>query len=215
MTEDRIARVVVAVVVNAMRDTNSGGVVLASPPRPETALLKRWLSAGSIDVTLPDADDVGAVADTLSARWCSDAATTQMLASEEAYRAAARMLASREGLLPTAADNKTQLIWGERLPPEPLLPLGDLYATEVRDLEGACTLPPQLTELDPDQLAVLDEALARVIDHGASTSLAFAGLPCELRDTASAALARSAWRGVLPPIVPKLGRRTLGVDLEL
>lgn len=215
MTEDRITRVVVAVVAEAIREADAHGVVLASSPRPETVLLERWFAAAAIPVKIPDAEVVRAVADSLEASLGGDAFEAVVRASEEARRAAARVIANRDGLIPVSAANKTELIWADRLPPEPLLPLGDLYASQIHTLAGACTTPPQLGDIEPDRLRAVDKAIAQVVEGGVRPDVAFAQLPSELRDAAFSAMHHSAWKGTLPPVVPKLSRRTLGVDLEL
>ncbi len=215
MTEDRVSRVVVAVVAEAIRDAGAHGVALASSPGPETALLEQWFTAAAITVRIPHAEVVQAVADPLEASLAGDASEAVARSNEEARRAAARVIANREGLIPVSAVNKTELIWAERLPPEPLLPLGDLYASQIHTLAGACTAPPPLGDIEPDRLRAVDKALAQVVDHGVRPDIAFAELPSELRDAAFSAMQRSAWKGTLPPVVPKLSRRTLGVDLEL
>ncbi|GMR12765.1 MAG: hypothetical protein BMS9Abin29_0958 [Gemmatimonadota bacterium] len=215
MNEARVIRVVVAVVAGAIREAGANGVVLASSLRPETELLERWFSAAAITVKLPDAEVVQGVAKSLEASLGGDASARLARPSQEARRAAARVIGNREGLISISAANKTELIWAERLPPEPLLPLGDLYASQIHALAGACTAPPPLTDLEPERLRVVDEAIAQVVDDGVHPDVAFAKLPAGLRDAAHAAMRRSAWKGPLPPIVPKLGRRTLGVDLEL
>ncbi len=215
MTEDRITRVVVAVVAEAIRDADAHGVVLASSPRPETALLERWFTAAAITVKTPDAEVVRAVAASLEASLGGDTSDAVVRWNDEALRAAARVIANREGLIPVSAANKTELIWDERFPPEPLLPLGDLYASQIYTLTGACTAPPPLVDIEPDRLRAVDTAIARVVEDGVRADVAFAELPSELRDAAFSAMQRSAWKGTLPPVVPKLSRRTLGVDLEL
>ncbi len=215
MTEDRISRVVVAVVAEAIREAGAHGVVVASSPRPETALLERWFAAAAITVRTPDAEVVRAVAAPLEASLGGDAATSGAGSNEEARRAAARVIADREGLIPVSAANKTELIWADRLPPEPLLPLGDLYASQIHALAGACTTPTPLVGLEPDRLRAVDEAIAHVVEDGVRPDVAFAELPSELRDAAFSAIHRSAWTRARPPVVPKLSRRTLGMDLEL
>lgn len=215
MTEDRITRVVVAVVAEAIREADAHGVVLASSPRPETALLERWFTAAAITVKIPDAEVVRAVADSLEAGLGGDGSEAVARSNEEAHRTAARVIANREGLIPVSAANKTELIWADRLPPEPLLPLGDLYASQIHALAGACTVPLPLVDIDPDRLRAVDTAIAQVVEDGLRPDVAFAALPSELRDAALSAMRRSAWKGTLPPVVPKLSKRTLGVDLEL
>ena len=215
MTEDRVSRVVVAVVAEAIREADAHGVVLASSPRPETTLLQRWFTAAAITVRIPDAEVVRAVADSLEASLNGRDSEAVARSNEEAHRAAARVIANRERLIPVSAANKTELIWAERLPPEPLLPLGDLYASQIHALAGSCTAPPPLGDIEPDRIRAVDEAIARVVEDGVRPDVAFAELPPELRNAAFSAMHRSAWRGTLPPVIPKLSKRTLGVDLEL
>ena len=112
-----------------------------------------------------------------------------------------------------AATNKTALLLGGRLPPEPLLPLGDLYASEIEEVAGGWSAPAKVQQIaeaaggitrldamlrrrlerrDPDALLPLGEALAADVEE---------------------ALATSRWFRLNPLLVPKLGGRTLGVDL--
>jgi hypothetical protein len=100
------------------------------------------------------------------------------------------------------------------LPPEPLLPLGDLWATDVLALGAAWSGSPELRSIADEAggIEALDGALRRLVDRRESIGWD-EGLPPAIRERVRSAIrAGAAWRRD-PFIVPKLGSRTLGTDL--
>ena len=122
-------------------------------------------------------------------RWCP-AAFTDGVASEN--------------LLVSTA-NKTELLLGQRRPRADLFPLGDLYASELADFAGGYELSEEIEGLAASfgGIVALDGALRAFFD--------------ERREPAAALLRPWLERGRFgrqqPGIVPKLGARTLGIDL--
>ena len=118
-----------------------------------------------------------------------------------------------EDALPADPANKTALLLGGGLPPEPLLPLGDLWASEVLALAGECSAPPEVAALAQAAggIPALDEALRARVDGRDPAGLD--RLPPDVRDQVGRMLARGRASRRDPRIVPKLGVRTLCIDL--
>lgn len=110
--------------------------------------------------------------------------------------------------------NKTSILLSGTLPIQPLLPLGDLYASQVAELAGAATLPPCLRGSSPAQIRAVDEALEAYLEEGFEKDEVFGEFapPLGERIQEALALSRRAWR--FGPLIPKLGRGTLGLDLD-
>jgi hypothetical protein len=139
----------------------------------------------------------------LLARWlAADEPVGQLLGSAGA------------GALVADAANKTTLL----LEPAPngaaIAPLGDLYGSQIVELAGDCSLRgPARALAERCGLDALDAALGRCVDGHEDELAAFAPL-----DGAQAAAAVAAWRAARFArsrigLVPKLGARTLGIDL--
>ncbi|HVH12632.1 MAG TPA: hypothetical protein VM759_06260, partial [Longimicrobium sp.] len=130
--------------------------------------------------------------------------------AEEFRRLHARLA---EGALSAHPASKTALLLGGELPPEPLLPLGDLWATEVAALAGGWSAPPEIESVATAAggIDALDAALRRYVDGRDARGLN--ALPRDVADRVREMLAagRAARRD--PRIVPKLGGRTLCIDL--
>ena len=96
---------------------------------------------------------------------------------------------------------KTCLLLGN-VPQADVLPFGDLYASQLAELTGA-----------PPEREALDQALRQFYDERIEWAAAVAHLSPEesadLRDQLEAARFRRARTG----LVPKLGGRTIGIDL--
>jgi len=122
--------------------------------------------------------------------------------------------AVRDGALPVAAASKTALLLGSR-PEADILLLGDLYYSQVIELAGSAQLSPEQSELatacgGPE---ALDRALSRYYDLRENWDTAVSELlpaaRARLKHTLEAARFRRAHLG----LIPKLGSRTLGIDL--
>lgn len=207
-SEPRIRTIVVGVVETTLEERAARGVALTGPKSPERQLLLRWLGPRA---TVPDEERVERVRDALSGVH-PDAPPVAV--EEEARRAVARTLAAAEGLVCASVLHKTALVLGDGLPPEPLLPLGDVWASEVAAVAGGCTLPAVLEGVEPATLAAVDRALRACLEEGRDREHALAPLESALRERLADLLARRRWGRFRTPVVPKLGPRTVGIDLE-
>ncbi|MDB4947371.1 MAG: hypothetical protein JWM27_20 [Gemmatimonadetes bacterium] len=209
MLEARIASVIGAVARQALADRGLRRVALLDDGGPEAALAARILSAelgpGAVVRVQVEAGEVEPVLHLLG----GDADAERAADGLRGLRA--RMLADA---LPASPANRTALLLGGDLPPEPLLPLGELYAGEVAALAGGWSVPSAVRRIVEAAGGVdaLDEALRRWIDrrdpHGLDA------LPDEARDAVRRAFAAGRAGRAWPHLVPKLGYRTLGVDLH-
>lgn len=210
----RLARLVEGVVSQAVRESGARGVAVLDDGSPEARLLCAWLGTRLKEGELVVVDRARAAP---VARTLEDVCSPHPGLEEEALRALARGLALHGELLVANASNKTTLLLGGLLPPDPLLPLGDLYASEVAAMAGACTVPEPVERLATAAggIEVVDRALWRYLERREPPDAAFATLGPALAAELRALLGRGCWSRMHGRIVPKLGERTLGVDLEL
>lgn len=183
----RIRRVICDVVAEALRQSHAPGVIVLEDSTPEGELLHGWLAGvlGGERV------------------WRSGAVASNVQGTAGAGAALLAHPASR-----------TALLLGGRPPHADLFPLGDLPASRVRELAGGWTAPAEVDALIAGAgLDAVDAALARLLDAREAAGDAVAGLDPE----AGAELVRLYERGRFfrryPRLVPKLGSRTLGIDL--
>jgi hypothetical protein len=196
---ERIADVVGAVARQCLADRGARRVALLDDGSPEAELaagiLARTLGAdGVVRVTADDADLEPLLHLAPRARL-----------ADEARRMRARLL---DDAVPAHPAHKTELLLGAALPPEPLLPLGDLYAGEVAELAGAWSASDAVRALAEEAggIDALDAALRRRVEGRDPAALD--ALPAARRRFEAGRAARLA-----PRVVPKLGTRTLGADL--
>lgn len=195
-----IRSVVGGVIAEALRMAGAGGVVVLDDWTPEGELAYEWLVE-----TLGEAR-VWRGAALASNVHGKDRADTQMLA-------AWHFATDRAGLIAHPA-TKTALLLGGPLPRADLFPLGDLYASQVAQLAGGWSVPG---ELEPvlrriGGVDVLDGALVRLIDGRETRSAALAALG-QAADEILRLYERGRFYRLRPGLVPKLGARTIGVDL--
>lgn len=109
--------------------------------------------------------------------------------------------------------NKTELLLGGELPPEPFLPLGDLYASEVAELAGGWSASPEVRAVAQSVGGVeaLDAALRRWVDGRAPAGLD--DLPPHVAALVELRFAAGRPSRMAPRLVPKVGGRTIGLDL--
>lgn len=110
--------------------------------------------------------------------------------------------------------NKTALLVGSFVARVDLLPLGDLYASQVADLCGEWSADDS-TKAVADLfggIAALDALLMRHVD-GREDLLATSGITQKQREGVERALTRTRFRRGRAGVVPKLGYRTIGIDL--
>jgi len=135
----------------------------------------------------------------------------------EQQRARARLLAAERNALLANPASKTALLLGQ-LPPEPLLPLGDLYETQISELcgleiEGAGGAAAADPYAHFGGTAAVDLALTRWFEERRSAAQAVAHLPEQVRGSFLEVVRAGRDRRRRIGLVPKLSTRTLGVDL--
>lgn len=114
-------------------------------------------------------------------------------------------------LLDTAT--KTELLLGQ-ISPANLYPFGDLYASELADLGQNFDLSPDLKPIADRAggTAQLDHVLRRLLDERRDPDEAFGEAP-QLRAKVMQRLERTRFFRMQMGVVPKIGPRTLGIDL--
>jgi hypothetical protein len=200
----RLASVVGGVLRQAVADFSAAGILVLEPDSPEGALAIAWAAAalGEERVHRPQPPprlEIGGTAEEAA----------------EFARAAARVVArEREWLLAHPA-NKTALVLAREVPPEALLPLGDLYATQVYELAGGCTLPADVLPLAhaAGGPAVLDRALTAWLEERRPLEHAVALLPAAARPLVRERLLRNRAARRWPRRIPGLSGRTLWLDV--
>lgn len=197
--EARIARVVGDVLRQALADADAGGIVLLDDGSPQTGLAARWIADALGPDRLATVGSEGSDRDT----------------DEEARRHAARTEAAGRGWITAHPTNKTALLLSRRAPPEPLLPLGDLYARDVLRFAHAASLPDDVQPLVrlAGGVEPLDAALYRLIDRREPAATALRDLDAGLRTQLLQRLRLGRFWRRHAGLVPKLGARTVGVDL--
>jgi hypothetical protein len=203
----RIAAIVGAVARQALRDRGAERVALLDDGGPEAEIAARILAealgeGGVIRV-------IAGEAEVESVLHLSPGAGREAL-RHEIRRMKARLA---PGALPAHPGNKTALLLNAALPPEPLLPLGDLWASEVAELAGGWSAPPEVTRIAEmaGGIGALDDALRAYVDGRDPRGLD--GLPPGAAEAVRRALAAGRAGRTHPVIVPKIGARTLGADL--
>jgi len=203
----RITEIVGAVVRQALADRGATRVALLDDAGPEADLAARMLGdvlgADRVVRVAADASEVESVLHL--APWLD-----AVRAGEEARRLKARTLVDAVAANPA---NKTALLLGGELPPEPLLPLGDLWASEVPQLGGGWSAPDEVTRIAGlaggiDALDAVLRAWTEGRDPGALDRLSPEAAEAVRRALDVGRASRMNHR-----IVPKIGTRTLGADL--
>lgn len=206
--ERRLAEVVAAVARQALSDWGLRRIALLDDGSPETELTARWLGerlpSGALLRVAAEPDVLESLLQTAGASPSDEGAR------REAHRLLVRLVPDA---LPALPANKTALLLGGALPPEPLLPLGDLFAGEVGALAGGWTAPAAVRDLAERAGGVerLDAALRAWSEGRDATALEL--LPAEVRPEVRESLARGAASRLALRVVPKIGSRTLGLDL--
>jgi hypothetical protein len=202
----RIGEIILAVARQMVEDRGVVRLALLDDGSPEAGLvadLLAPLAEGLVRVRLNDLQvdsllhSAGGIGDTLEARV-------------EAHRFLVRLVS---GAVATSALTKTDLLLGGEMPPEPFLPLGDLYASEVVALAGDWRGSPNARRLAEAAGGVerLDAVLRALLDGRDARALE--RLPVSAAAEVRAALRRGSSSRSHPRLVPKLGTRTIGVDL--
>lgn len=205
--EGRIAEIVGAVARQALADRGMRRIALLDDGGPEAALALRLLARTLGEGTIVRVTTNGAGVEPFLPH---PGAVTRWRVEEEVRRLRARLM---DGVLPAHPASKTDLLLRGELPPEPLLPLGDLWATDVVALAGGWSASPEVVAVAEAAggIGALDAALRRRIDGRDAAALDH--LPREAADRIRALLAAGRASRRNPRIVPKLGGRTLCIDL--
>lgn len=196
--------VICGVVAQAVADAGAAGVALLGATSPEGRLLAAWLSDGLGPTRLH------AVRGPDPAALAGDP-----IAADEAHRAEGRVMARKQALMLAHPACRTVLLLSVALPPERLLPFGDVPASVLERWAGGLALPEDVRGLADSAggLPSLDAAIARWLDERQPLEAALEVLPEAARSAVADRLGlhRSARRW--PRIVPKLGPRTLWIDV--
>lgn len=203
----RVAEIVGAVARQALADRGLSRVALLDDGSEQADLAARLLAHGLGEAAVERVTVAAAEVEPLLPAWPG---VPRDRVEDELRRMRARLADA----LPAHPSSKTELMMGGALPPEPLLPLGDLWATDVLALGAAWSGSAELRSIvdEADGIETLDGALRRLVDRRESIGWDD-GLPPAVRDRVKRAVrAGTAWRRD-PFIVPKLGSRTLGTDL--
>jgi hypothetical protein len=193
----RVARVVSGVVSAAVVESAATGVTVLDDWTPEGELLYEWL--------------VRELGEGRVWRAASLASNVHRAASDAAVHAGMRR--SADGALTAHPVNKTALLLGGRVPHADLLPLGDLWASQVERLTGRWSAPPDVEAAAAAAGGVeeLDAALRRMVDErGEIAEVGFGGAAAE---QLLEMYERGRFFRLRPRLVPKLTARTLGIDL--
>ncbi len=193
---ERLGNVIGGVIRQAVEDAGCAGLLVLDATSPEGVLATAWavaaLPAGTVHPAPAAADD-----------------------DEEMRRAKARLQAKQHDWLLAHPANRTTLLLARWTPVEPLLPLGDLFASQVQALAGGCTLPDDvrvLTEM-AGGLDALDRSLHAWTVQQCTLDDALASLPELARQAVRERLRRKRAERRWPRRIPKLGPRTLWLDL--
>ncbi len=190
----RIGGVIAGVLRQAIADSGAERCVLLADDSPEAGLL--------VDLLEPR---LGGSFRTISAEgsgW------------PDLLDAWARVDRDEPGALVAVATNKTSALLGGALP-GPVVPLADLWASQVQALCGAWSATPAVHELAERAGGIdrLDDALAMLVDRRRTPQEASALVSGDVGGTLLALWERARFARRRLGLVPKLGTRTIGVDL--
>jgi hypothetical protein len=196
----RLAALVGGVLKQALAVTGRSGVVILDDWSPEASLAIDWCRAELGDTAVLSASLDGV-----------DPGTHP----EETLRAQARELARQHNALTANAANKTTLLLSRDFPPEPLLPLGDIYATQIQQLAGGWSGSAQIRNLAraAGGIEALDRALQVFCEGWRSAQKAAELLPDEARGPFLEAVRAGRFWREHAGLIPKLSERTIGIDL--
>ena len=201
---DRVASVVRAVIAGAVHEAGAAGVVVLDDWTPEGELVYEWLIA-----------ELGEDRVWRAASLASNVQQGGGVDPADAHRLVAWRMARERAALIAHPANKTVLLLGGRVPWADLFPLGDLWASQVEALARRWSGPIEVEKVAAAAggLAALDASLARMIDARAHPAEALANLPPAAARQLVTLYERGRYFRLRARLVPKLGTRTLGIDL--
>ncbi|CAN5696498.1 hypothetical protein BH23GEM10_BH23GEM10_17080 [soil metagenome] len=194
----RVERVVCGVVEAALAASGAHGLLVLEDRSPEGELVHGWLQRAFGDT----AHRVTVLASNV--QGMEPAAAHRLVADREYGR-----------MLIVHRVNRTMLLRGGAPPRADLLPLGDVHASWLERLHGACTLSADVQAAADavGGLDRLDAVLAAWIDARADSAAAVVGLDPAAAARLTELYERGRFYRLWPRLVPKLGARTLGIDL--
>ena len=190
------------VVRAAVMDAGAEGVVLLASDTPDGNLAAEWMASSlGHDRVVPAPPPVHGEAGTINA--------------EEYMRAAARILARQRRLLLAHPACKTVLLLSDVAPPERLLPFGDVYASTLAAWAGDVTLGDDVRDMADlaGGIEPLDSVLRDWLEGRSPLRRALEGLPEAARPAVFERLRLNRALRRWPRCVPKLGTRTLWIDV--
>ncbi|HUF49448.1 MAG TPA: hypothetical protein VMN60_01360 [Longimicrobiales bacterium] len=198
----RVEQVVRGVVAAAVRAAGADGVVVLEDWTAEGELLYEWL--------------VRELGEARVWRVASLASNVQGVPGTMEAQLVAAWRASREGRALLAHPvNRTALLLGGPPPRADLLPFGDVPASQLEALTGGWTASPEIEQVAAAAGGVqaLDRALGRWIDERWTVENALADVDPAVARRIVELYERGRYYRLRPLVVPKLGARTIGIDL--
>lgn len=205
---ERLAGIVGAVARQALIDRGARVVALIDDGGPEAGLAAGWLAralpAHAVERIASPGPELEPLLQTAGAE--ADRSEIRI----EALRLTARLVSG--GLVANPV-NRTVMLLSGAPPPDAFLPLADLPASQVEEIAGAWSGPERVRELADRAGGIrpLDAALHALLDRRDPDGLS--RLPLDVRGAVRAALDQGRAARRSPWLVPKIGYRTLGVDL--
>jgi hypothetical protein len=208
LAEKRLARVIMGVVHQALRDARASSLIVLEPLGPEGTLFLRWCEEAGM-AAVPVTSVSGATASEV-------AENADRRALTELVRAAGRIAAATRGSLLVHPVNRTALLLGD-VPPEPLLPLGDVPASVVHTCAGGWSGSEPVTALAlrAGGVDVLDRAIYRWLERREPFAMATSELAPEVSCALWSRFEAGRFSRRRAGLVPKLGYRTVGHDLRI
>ena len=214
----RLYTIITGVIREALRYSGRSAVMVVGGG-PEEALLERWLADAHIpfqvpprkvtEQMLPILENLGTGNGNLPGSSIGPALL------QRASELAGQAVASVQDLLLLGTENKTGLLLAFPTTVQPILPLGDLYASQILELSGGCTLPHPLRGISTEELSAVDSALRAYFEDGLHPEMAFGKLEPDRSQQIRNMLEESRKKWHPLPLIPKLGDATLGTDLDL
>lgn len=211
----RVASVIGEVVREAVRAAGATGIVILDDGTPEAGLCATWCAAALGDAAVlriasPTEDRVRRHVEAAGRPF-----TGSHFERNEAHRFQARLEAAARAALVAHPINKTALLLGGAVPSEPLLPLGDLYASQVQALAGDWSGPEEVVRLAEEAggIEALDRALVALLEERRLERDDRSETPLAVRSALLHALNSGRFSRQRCGLVPKLTVRTAGIDL--
>jgi hypothetical protein len=198
-----VRSVVCDVIAEAVRSAHAGGVVILDDWTPEGALAHEWLTGALGE---PRVWRAAALASNVHA---------EDLDRSDAQLPGAWRCAREHSALIAHPSSKTALLLGGPPPRADLFPFGDVYASQLERLAGACGVPDDVAQLarDAGGIQAVDAALARLVDARVPAAAALAPLDEAVAGELLRMYERGRYFRLRPRLIPRLSARTLGIDL--